>query len=168
LLAEIRESLDPPALSPELAEQETQITRPEDQLVQSLMSTKEDGRIKLFLIQKGLQARRGNRELFANGDYLPASVAGSRSRHIVAFFRVRQDSYALVVVPRFVASLVGPGESPTGTRVWENTRISLPRSAPPIWQDAITDNILSASGEVYVADILTTFPVSILVGRSAS
>jgi (1->4)-alpha-D-glucan 1-alpha-D-glucosylmutase len=168
LLAEIVESLDPPAVSPEATVQQVPTARPAEQLVQSLLSTKEDGRIKLFLIYKGLQARRDHRELFEEGDYLPASVAGSRSRHVVAFFRVRQDAYALVVVPRFVVSLVAPGESPTGAHVWENTRISLPAGTPPVWQDALTGSTRRASGEVYVADLLATCPVSILVGGSGS
>ncbi len=165
VLQEIQEGLDPPPVGPGSAAQETPGPKVAVPLVQSLLDTREDGRIKLFLIHQGLLARREHRDLFENGDYLPASAAGRRARHIVAFFRASKDDWALVVVPRFVASLVGPGESPTGRQIWGNTRIALPGRAPSAWQDALTGETLSAWGEVCVGDILTSFPVSILVGR---
>ena len=51
------------------------------------MPVNQDPRIKLFLIHRGLRARRENRDLFEKGDYLPASATGSRAQHVVAFFR---------------------------------------------------------------------------------
>jgi (1->4)-alpha-D-glucan 1-alpha-D-glucosylmutase len=122
-----------------------------------------DGRIKMLLIHKGLQARRQNRELFDEGDYLPASVQGSRADHIIAFFRTHGDSRALVVAPRFLTSLVRPNESPLGKAVWQDTGIDLPRGIPPDWRNAITGETLTASGEVFVGDILSEFPTAILL-----
>lgn len=124
-----------------------------------------DGRVKLFLIHRGLHARGQNKELFDVGDYLPASVTGSRAQHIVAFFRQWQSDYALTVVPRFLASLRGPGESPMGREVWQDTRIRLPANAPSDWRDAVTGNVLTARDKLSVGDILREFPVAILVAR---
>ncbi len=134
------------------------------QFVDTLLASRHDGRVKLFLIHKGLQARRKDQDLFEQGDYLPAPVAGSRASHVVSFFRTRQRRFALVVVPRFVTSLVQPGRLPVGRHVWEDTRIGLPAHAPSNWQDAITGRPLRGQGEIPVADILATFPVSILLG----
>jgi (1->4)-alpha-D-glucan 1-alpha-D-glucosylmutase len=134
------------------------------QLVGAWMASKQDGRVKLFLIHRVLQVRRENENLFDQGGYLPASVAGSRSSHVVAFFRAGQGRYALVVVPRFITSLAGPGAPPVGPQVWEDTRIGLPAHAPADWRDAITGRTLHAAGEIPVADILATFPVSLLLG----
>lgn len=136
----------------------------QEQFVDALLASRHDGRVKLFLIYRGLQARRENKDLFEQGDYLPASVAGSRASHVVSFFRAGQGRFALVVVPRFVTSLVQPGQLPVGRHVWEDTRIGLPAHAPSNWQDAITGRPLRAQGEIPVADILATFPVSILFG----
>ncbi len=122
-----------------------------------------DPRIKLFLIHRGLHARREDRDLFEKGDYLPASATGSRAQHIIAFFRRWEDDYALTVAPRFLTSLIKPDEAPTGRRVWEDTRVSLPAHAPSEWRDVITGNVLRARTELSVGDILREFPVSILI-----
>ncbi len=137
-----------------------------------------DGRIKLFLIYRGLHARGENRDLFDTGDYLPAVVTGRHAQHVVAFFRVAQSlsagnrtapgaeaSHALVVAPRFLTALVGPGEPPFGEQVWEDTSIRLPRDAPLTWRNALTDEILRAQGEIPVGETLAAFPAALLVGR---
>jgi (1->4)-alpha-D-glucan 1-alpha-D-glucosylmutase len=125
-----------------------------------------DGRIKLFVIQRGLRARRENRDLFEKGDYLPASAAGRHADHIVAFFRRWQDRYALTMAPRFLTSLIRPGESPSGPQVWGDTRIVLPTDGPPSWQDVITGNVLTAQRELPVGEIVGEFPVSILISQT--
>ena len=140
-----------------------------------------DGRAKLFLIYRGLHARGENREIFDTGDYLPAVVTGRHAQHVVAFFRVAlarrelgQDahamaeaSHALVVAPRFLTSLIGPGEAPLGEPVWEDTSIRLPRDAPLTWHNVITDETLRAQGEIPVGEVLATFPAALLVGRAS-
>ncbi len=134
-----------------------------------------DGRVKLFLIQRGLRARRENRDLFDTGDYLPPFVTGSRAHHVVAFFRSQQVAreatsaahHVLVVAPRFLTCLVKPGEAPLGERVWEDTSIRLPRDAPVTWHNAITDEVLRAQGEISVGEVLAQFPVALLVGRAS-
>ncbi len=133
----------------------------------------DDGRVKLFLIYHGLRVRRENRDLFDTGDYLPTFVTGSRAQHVVAFFRSQRVTpeapsaprYVLVVAPRFLTSLVRPGEAPLGEPVWGDTSIKLPRDAPATWHNAITDEILRAQGEVSVGEVLANFPAAILVGR---
>ncbi|MBN1507554.1 MAG: malto-oligosyltrehalose synthase [Sedimentisphaerales bacterium] len=125
----------------------------------------QDGCIKLFLIHRGLQVRRENRDLFDTGDHLPAFVTGTRAQHVVAFFRSRDAThYALVVTPRFLTSVIRPGEMPVGRQVWDDTRIRLPAQSPSHWRNVITGQDLRASGEILVGDALATFPVAIMVG----
>jgi (1->4)-alpha-D-glucan 1-alpha-D-glucosylmutase len=129
------------------------------------------GRVKLFLIHRALRARRENRDVFDTGDYLPAFVTGSRAPHIVAFFRSQRVTpealsappYVLVVTPRFLTSLIRPGEAPLGESVWGDTSIKLPRDAPALWHNAITDEILRAEGEISVGEVLAKFPAALLV-----
>lgn len=135
----------------------------------------ESGGVKLFLIHRGLRARRENRDVFDTGDYLPAVVTGSRAPHIVAFFRSQRvpreasvaPPYVLVVAPRFLTSLVRPGDAPLGEGVWEDTGIRLPRDAPAMWHNAITGEVLRAQGEIPVAEALARFPAALLVGRAS-
>jgi (1->4)-alpha-D-glucan 1-alpha-D-glucosylmutase len=166
-LRQMQADLDPPLSGSALVD-EALTAAHERQLAQSLWETREDGRVKLFLIHKGLQARRENRDLFETGGYLPASVAGSRAQHVVAFFRIGETEHALIVVPRFVTSLANPGTPPTGRPIWEDTRIDLPDGAPALWRDAITGNTLHARNDIHVGDILTIFPVAILLGKPSS
>jgi (1->4)-alpha-D-glucan 1-alpha-D-glucosylmutase len=163
-LSPMRESLDPPPSGPALMD-ETLTVGLRRQPAPSLWETRADGRIKLFLIHRGLQARRANHDLFETGAYLPASATGSRAEHLVTFFRARQDDYALTVVPRFATSLAAPGAPPTGRAVWEDTRIKLPAHAPAIWHDSLTGNTRHARDGIYVGDILTAFPVAILLSK---
>ena len=134
----------------------------------ALLRSKRDGRVKLFLIQRGLKARRENWDLFEAAEYVPASVAGARAQHVVAFFRTSQGRYALTIVPRFPTSLIRPGESPTGRDVWSDTRINLPADGPSQWHDAITGKLLSTQDELFIGDALTDFPVAVLVGQAAT
>ena len=47
-----------------------------DRLIRDLLSTREDGKIKLFLIYRALKARRTHREIFQEGAYLPLESGG--------------------------------------------------------------------------------------------
>ena len=136
------------------------------QLIDTLIESRQDGRIKLFLIQQVLRARRENELVFKSGTYVPAGVTGRRSRHVVAFFRVHEGEHALVVAPRFFTSLAAPGEFAVGSQVWADTRIHLPPQAPARWHDAITEGTLDAQDVLFVGDILSVFPVALLLGTS--
>jgi len=138
----------------------------QSELLKGLVSAGQDGRVKLLLIHKGLRARRENRDLFVRGDYARALVRGSRAEHVVAFFRTLRDRHALVVVPRFLTSLVRPHEPPLGKRVWQDTRVDLPENASEGWTDAITGKTLNISPEAFLGDILSEFPVAILLNDS--
>ena len=48
------------------------------------------GAIKMYLINRAMEFRRENPELFMRGDYLPLKVIGPRANHIVAFARVHE------------------------------------------------------------------------------
>jgi (1->4)-alpha-D-glucan 1-alpha-D-glucosylmutase len=134
-------------------------------LIHELSSTKEDGRIKLFLTYQVLQARKQNTEVFQKGDYHALNVAGKFKEHIVAFARRFGDTMAIAVVPRFLTTLLEPGEYPLGERVWADTQLQLPQGSPSTWQNAITDQTIYGSGEIAIAQILQHFPVALLVSQ---
>jgi (1->4)-alpha-D-glucan 1-alpha-D-glucosylmutase len=135
-------------------------------LMDELLSTQEDGRIKLFLTHKVLQARNENLEVFQKGDYLPLEVSGKFKDHIVAFARSFGDTMAIAIAPRFFTSLVQPGESPVGEQVWADTQLHLPQGSQSSWRDAITGQSVSAGNGVAIAQILQHFPVALLLNNS--
>ncbi|MDB9373539.1 malto-oligosyltrehalose synthase [Nodularia sphaerocarpa] len=134
-------------------------------LINELLATKEDGRIKLFLITQALKARRENLTVFQQGSYLPLEARGKFANHIIAFARVDNHQTMITIVPRFFASLIQPGEYPLNQQIWDNTYIQLPPDAPSVWQDTITGEIVSADKIMLIGDVLKHFPVALLKGN---
>ncbi|MHC1725790.1 MAG: malto-oligosyltrehalose synthase [Syntrophobacteraceae bacterium] len=128
-----------------------------------LMDSAEDGRIKLFVIQQCLLARREHRNLYRNGSYIPLAVNGQHSGHTMAFARREESSWAIAVAPRFCTSLTSEKEFPLGLKVWGDTAIMLPEDAPANWKNVITGEEHSFRGELPVGAILSTIPVAQLL-----
>ncbi len=136
-------------------------------LAHDLLATKEDGRIKIFLVARGLHTRNANAPLFGKGRYIPLETAGKFSRHVVAFARKHLSNWSLTIAPRFFTSLVKEGESPLGPAVWEDTAIILPESAPEDWRNAITNERLDAGSTLMVGAALEHFSVALFVHLEA-
>jgi len=133
-------------------------------LIDELFSSQEDGRIKLFLTYRVLQARKENLAVFQKGDYLPLDVSGKFKDHIVAFARSSGNKMSIAIAPRFLTSLVQPGEYPLGKQVWDDTYLQLPSAAPLAWKDAITSQMIQADGTLQIGKALKHFPVALLIG----
>jgi len=134
-------------------------------LVQDLLSTREDGKIKLFLIYRTLKAKKANLEIFRSGAYLPIEPAGRFRSHIIAFAWRYEQHWALVIAPRFLSHLVQEGDFPLGRQVWQNTEVIMPDGAPAAWRNVITGEEISAGRALSVGDILLSFPVALLMGE---
>ncbi len=149
------------------------ITEREDtlSLVQELLSTYRDGRIKLFLIHQALKVRKENIEVFQEGDYVPLEVYGKHKENIIAFARNRGERWAITVASRFVSSLIGENEMSENKypldSVWEDTHIVLPKGLKGSDQlkDAITGNKVKGGEKLMVGDVLKYFPVALLLGE---
>jgi (1->4)-alpha-D-glucan 1-alpha-D-glucosylmutase len=129
-----------------------------------LLAARADGRIKLFVTHRTLQARRDYRELFEQGEYLPLGVTGEHAAHVLAFARRQGERLAVTIAPRLLASLVGEDALPLG-EVWGDTAVELPPDAPPTWRNVFTDESLKATQQIAVADALRRLPVALLVSE---
>ncbi|HEY9297671.1 MAG TPA: malto-oligosyltrehalose synthase, partial [Phormidium sp.] len=134
-------------------------------LIDELFTSKEDGRIKLFLIARVLEARKQNLAVFQKGDYVPLEVNGKFQERIVAFARSYENRVAITIVPRLLTNVVQEGEYPLG-EVWGDTQLKLPQGMPSAMKDAITSQSLIANGTVLIADALKHFPVALLISES--
>ena len=137
-------------------------------LLDELIRTRADGRIKLFVTLLALQARRAQPELFTQGEYLPLTVHGSRSDHLVAVARRHAGEWALAVAPRLTAKLCGFGGPPPIGQVWEDSHIELPPEFPT---DSAVDvfsleRLAAPDGRLDAARLLDTFPLAMLVAGS--
>ena len=107
------------------------------------------GAAKLFLLSRLLRLRRSHPEL-VDGSYSPVWATGPRAEHVVAFAR---GDGLVTVAPRLVVSLEEAGG-------WSGTTLGLPAGE---WKDGLTGR--ECSGAVEIAELLTEFPVSVLVRR---
>ncbi|MGA9098420.1 MAG: malto-oligosyltrehalose synthase, partial [Methanotrichaceae archaeon] len=135
-------------------------------LIENLIATKEDGRIKLFLIHRALESRNREAELFARGSYTRLNVKGCRKENVIAFARNSRISWALTIAPRLTTALVKEDEMPLGRRIWNDTSLIINKDMPVSWINVITDQSLRINDEMCIGDVLDRFPVALLLGRS--
>jgi (1->4)-alpha-D-glucan 1-alpha-D-glucosylmutase len=135
-------------------------------LISQLLSTREDGRIKLFLIHRVLTARRGKSDLFREGVYLPLEPVGSFKEQIIAYARRKENQWAVTVAPRFLTALVAEGDDPLGEERWKDTRLVLPEEAPVRWIDAVTGTEIKGGKELAVGEIFRFFPGALLISTA--
>jgi (1->4)-alpha-D-glucan 1-alpha-D-glucosylmutase len=112
-------------------------------LVQSLLASMPDGRIKLYFTWKLLALRAQLDAVFRFGEYLPLRVTGTQSDSVIAFVRSHEGTDVVVVVSRWFARLGGANALPTGAEAWQDTRVDVPSSGT--WTNVLT-------GEGAVAD----------------
>ncbi|HVG44158.1 MAG TPA: hypothetical protein VM890_05485, partial [Longimicrobium sp.] len=134
-----------------------------------LLERPEDGRVKLYLTHRLLQARRRWPGLFRDGSYEPVAAEGERAAHLFAFLRRGQGRAVLAVAPRLVAGLSGGagGRAPTGP-VWADARLLLPAELAGLrWECALTGRTVGGQGgaALLAADALATFPVALLTAE---
>ncbi len=134
-------------------------------LINELLKTPEDGRVKQFLIYQSLQARRQHLDVFQRGTYVKLTVAGSLKSHVVAFARELGDKKIIAIAPRFLTSLTKEGEYPFGEQVWQETRIVPPAGSSSNWQDLITGQQVQGEDTLWVREILQQFPVALLINQ---
>jgi (1->4)-alpha-D-glucan 1-alpha-D-glucosylmutase len=136
-------------------------------LVAYLRENWRDGRLKMYLTYKALNARILCKAVFQDGQYLPLKVAGSKEGHMVSFARHKDGIWVLVATPRLLTKLVVPGTFPLGKQVWGDDLLLLPNEAPESWRNVLTGESLkvSTAGKrgLPLSDVLSSFPVALLV-----
>jgi (1->4)-alpha-D-glucan 1-alpha-D-glucosylmutase len=136
-------------------------------LIEQLLNSWEDGRVKLYITYKALNARKSYRDVFLDGQYIPLKVTGQRQEHLYAFARCKEKDWVLVVIPRFLTRLVSVGGLPLGRQVWGDTSLFLPEGAPRQWSNIFTGEKLKIHTQeegLSIAGILGKFPVALLAG----
>ena len=137
-------------------------------VTKELLDRRDDGRIKMYLLWRGLTLRREKPELFADGDYVPLEVVGPASEHVVSFARIRGDQTAITVVPRLVTGLIAPTETPCRPDIWSGTGIALGDIRSRRYRHAFTGAELAVdmtTGRplLPVETTFVDFPVALLV-----
>ncbi len=142
--------------------------QPADGLVDELVARADDGRLKLYLTARALAARKRYRELFLRGAYVPLAVEGALGRHLVAFARHSGATWAIVLAPRLLASLLadsGSWRDPGAP--WADTAVRLFSGWPTRWRCVLTGAAVDAQedGRLPVAEVLRHLPGALLIGE---
>ena len=132
-------------------------------LIGELLANRNDGRIKLFLIAKALQARNKQAALFQQGFYVPLAVTGRFKAHVIAFARAHKRHCSVIVVPRFLTGVVKENQHPLGDRVWQDTEIIFGEKAGSHWKNIFTTETISATSSLKTGTILQHFPCALLL-----
>jgi len=132
--------------------------------IKEIIDCRKDGRIKLFLIQKALQARGQNHSLFRNGQYLPLDVKGKYKDNIIAFGRYYEHKWSITIIPRFTTKIFKYDKWPYDIDIWEDTLVILPENTPKILKDVITSQLMRADKVIYINKALRYFPVALFIG----
>jgi (1->4)-alpha-D-glucan 1-alpha-D-glucosylmutase len=126
-------------------------------LAKELLSTFEDGRVKLYATHVALLTRKANRDLFLRGDY--ESLSGGD--HVVAFTRAYGKERLVCAVPRHSLRKTR-GERPFALGdVWGGERLPVP--CPGVYRNVFTGAGLQIAGDVPLRDVFADFPVALLV-----
>ncbi len=138
-------------------------------LARELLDSREDGRIKLYMIYQTLNYRREHADLFRAGAYFPLEGVGRCAKHICAFARQHNQNVLLVAAPRLLTRLMpDPHMPPIGPQIWQDSWLTVPPSdAGHCYRNLFTGETVEAvnqQGKVMLAldKVLANFPVALL------
>ncbi len=125
-----------------------------------LLKNLSDGRAKMYVIRKGLEVRKKFPALFHGAKYTPLYADAGREENIIAFSLSDPGNAVVAVAPRLFARLVEADDlAPLGTKAWGEARLPLDGR----YLNVLTGERHEARGYVSVAQLLSTFPVALLV-----
>jgi (1->4)-alpha-D-glucan 1-alpha-D-glucosylmutase len=143
-----------------------------------LLASRADGRVKMHVVRRALEARARFRRVFEEGEYIPLETSGQRRECLFAFAR-RVPSGAdrpmtITCVPRCIASLMPDGTTPPlGHGAWKDTRLELwglpdEGGALETFRNVFTGDTVqaerTAAGRgIAAATLFDRFPVALLV-----
>jgi (1->4)-alpha-D-glucan 1-alpha-D-glucosylmutase len=138
-------------------------------LVQDLLRTRIDGRIKLYVIWQTLTLRRAQAAVFCDGAYLPLEVQGRHAAHVCAFARVHATAEIVVVVPRLYTRLLPQAHDlPLGVDTWGDTSVVMAGSLRGgQYRQLFTGRVVESRrvdgvSALSLATVLAHFPVAVL------
>jgi len=121
-----------------------------------------DGSLKLGLIAAMLGERKRLPALFAEGDYIPLSVSGVRSQHLLAFARRHEGHAMIVIVTRLPYQACEAAED--AETFWANTAVHLPENHASHAYRSLSDGAeLPSGGPLRIGPLLHDLPFAVVI-----
>ncbi len=132
--------------------------------ISDLVKNWHTGSLKQYVVQKTLICRRDHAEVFRHGDYVPLEAVGQNADRALAFARHSGMEWIIAVAPRLPVFLSRSAGPPAGKRLWTDTELSFPATAPRRWSNLFTgeDLEIAGTGRAAVATLLGSFPIGLL------
>ena len=138
-------------------------------LIEDLMETRTDGRVKLYVTMSALQFRRSRAALFQNGEYTPVHGIGEKRDYVCGFARRYGNQSCIAVAPiRIVHLLSDAMQRPFGSSIWGETWIGLPFDRPAsqyrnvFTEEVHTSTMVDGQPVLSLASVFGTFPIAML------
>jgi (1->4)-alpha-D-glucan 1-alpha-D-glucosylmutase len=131
-------------------------------LLRGLLTRKENGKIKMFMIYRLLKTRDEFRELFQTGTYIPLEVRGALKNNIIAYARRTDQLCCLIIAPRFLSQIIKTDELPLGDAVWKDTVVVLPERCSLKGQNLFDGGLLEQAETIKIGSVLQSFPVGLI------
>ena len=136
------------------------------EICQELLANYRDGRIKLWVTMHALNFRRGHKDLFQLGRYVPLQAARGREEHVVAFARSHAGELAITAAPRLSYTLMKGREQPPIGAVWGESELLLPpEAAGRRWRNIFTGEVFAAGVTLLCREAFACFPVALLAAE---
>lgn len=119
---------------------------------------------KRTLICNGLAFRNQKRDLFDIGDYVPITAVGQRRENVVAYARVFDNEYCVVVAPRLVFGHVDEKTGRISPGFWEDTRLELPPEMRNFEHEVISGQARTDCSDGLLANLLSQEDIALFSG----
>ena len=135
-------------------------------LVEELLESAPDGRVKLYVTSRALNFRRERAELFSRGEYLPLAASGRRAENVLAFARAHGAEACVAVASRFFTRLGVGAEGPLSLSAekWAGAVLPLGELGASRWRDVFTGREFATNddGALLLSELLSPLPVALL------
>ena len=127
-----------------------------------LWRTAPTGKIKLFFLRKMLKLKEKYPDVFDKGQYLPLSVRGKYSDHVLAFARHYQNHWLVFIMPIHLSSMINAEPAEIEKMDWEDTYLELPKAIGEEYNDLLRHKSGTTTTELSLKKLLKDLPYAIL------
>ncbi len=142
------------------------------ELLNQMVQSPEDGRIKMYITTKLLHLRKAHQTLFSKGTYIPLKVIGSAQNQIIAYAWQQANKVVVVLATRFVSALLPTPSLVIDPIAWEGTKVLLPKEVAAtsfvdlFTQTTITTEMCDNEAALDLKTIFKTLPLALLEGHN--
>ncbi|MFL5788161.1 MAG: 4-alpha-glucanotransferase [Flavisolibacter sp.] len=135
-----------------------------DANVEKLWKERNNGKIKLWLLQKLLSIRNQYPDVFLKGDYISLNTEGSYKDHVMAYARKYGQLSIIIILPLHMAAMTDGNEFNSSKIDWKDTRVTIPKAFGKEWENMLHPGEKVQKNGLSVGKLFQQLPLAILKG----